>query len=708
MGCPLRTFRTLLGGVVAGACVLAGLPGVALAAPTAPYTALTADLGEHHARPVLDSFVYDDTTATMRGAATADDTFQLTATFPDTSYQLRLDAAPPTGGTWTEGQTYATARGRDSTHALLDLIESGTGGCTEAVGAVTVREVVRDTGSQTMTGFAANYEYHCDGDPAAITGEIRWNSSVGYVAVLPEPRLLDFSGVYLGDSPTKSVVLQSVGSQATTFGSLTLGGTNPQSFQVDWDGCSGRTVQADSTCTILIRARPTRAGWHNAVLYLPDNSATGRRAIPLKAYGIDSNKGSYYPVTPTRLMDTRTGLGAPKAKLGPAGKINLQVGGRGGLPSAGIGAVVLNVTVTGPTAGSFLTVYPSTDSQRPTASSVNFAKGWLGSNNVTVKLGTDGKVAIYNNSGYTDVVVDVVGFYGDGVAVSSIPAKGGQYQPFEPYRILDTRDGTRGPLPAGAAVNGWIDFLDGDLNSHVRALVLNITAVSPQQGGFLTAWSGTTSVPEVSTVNYAAGKVVPNLAYVQTVPCAAGGCGGATGAPNYKIYTSATTHVVVDLVGVVDDGTVTDGLRFRPRSPTRIADSRIQQGLRDLGPGATGTVTVPSQLVDEATQVVAMNVTAVTPEKSTVLTVWPADLGIERPLASNLNPAAGQTVSNGVLAGIGPKDAFNVWNLTGWTGVVADVVGTFYVYPATAGTTASAAPARRTFAGTIGSERVSG
>ncbi|MFR9774593.1 choice-of-anchor D domain-containing protein [Micromonospora sp. MS34] len=706
----MRRIRTLLGATVAGACLLAGLPGVALAAPTAPYTVLTVDLGEHRTKPVASSGVYDPTNATIDAAATANDTFRITAVYGVSAY-VRLDAAPPTGQTWTEGQTYETAKGSSSARARLDLNDERTSFCMTGTGSLTVHEVVRDPATQSMTGLAASYEYHCDGDPAALTGEIRWNSTVGYVAALPDPTTVDFSGVYIGDSPKKWVSIRSLGSEPVTFGTAILGGPNPEAFEITTeDICSGRTLPPGSTCGLTVWARPTTAGLKTAVLYLPDNSTAGRRAVPLRTFAIDGSKGTYYSVAPARLMDTRDGLGARKGKIGPKETVQLQVTGRGGLPLSGVAAAVLNVTVTGPTQASFLTVYPSTGGTPPTASSINFAAGWLGSNNVTVKVDAYGRVAIYNRNGYTDVVVDVVGFYSDG-AVPGDLGKGGQYQPFEPYRILDTRLGTRGPLPAGTAVTGWIDFKAaefGDFNAHVKALVLNITAVKPEKAGFFTAWSGEGSKPLASTVNYGAGKVVPNLAYVQTVPCPSGGCGGATGAPRYKIFTLATSHLVVDLVGVIDDGTVADGLRFRPSSPTRIADSRIWQGLGELGPGETDEVTVPSWLVDEQTQALAMNVTAVTPQKDTVLTVWPADVGLPKPSASNLNPAAGQIVSNGVLGIIGPKDAFHVHNLTGYTGLVVDLVGTFYVYPVTAGAATLTGSSRPQVAGTGSTEYVRG
>ncbi|MET9955278.1 hypothetical protein ABZ135_27545, partial [Streptomyces sp. NPDC006339] len=84
--------------------------------------------------------------------------------------------------------------------------------------------------------------------------------------------------------------------------------------------------------------------------------------------------GTYRPTGPTRLMDTRSGLGVRKGKVGPAGTVTLQVTGRAGIPATGVTAVVLNVTATGPTAGGFVSVYPD-GAPRPTASNLNFTAG---------------------------------------------------------------------------------------------------------------------------------------------------------------------------------------------------------------------------------------------------------------------------------------------------------------------------------------------
>ncbi|MGS2617289.1 hypothetical protein ACVCAH_22595 [Micromonospora sp. LZ34] len=407
-------------------------------------------------------------------------------------------------------------------------------------------------------------------------------------------------------------------------------------------------------------------------------AAAPATAQPQAASAAVDVTGTYYPVAPTRLMDTREGLGAPQAMIGPSGQVDLQVAGRGGVPASGVGAVVLNVTITGPTAGGFVTVYPA-GQPRPNASSVNFAKGWLGSNNVTVKLGSGGRVSVFNRNGETHVVVDVVGFYAADNTLAS-RGIGSFYHPHRPGRIYDSRtDPNTGGQKRWAGSHLHLTRLLGGDNPHARALVVNITVVDPEQDGFVTAWSGAGDRPTVSTVNFRAGTVTPNLAIVQTRPCDGELC-SPDGAPTFSIYTSATAHIVVDGFGMMDDGTVLHGYRFQPLNPTRIVDSRTGLGTAGaLGAGDIRKVTPPSAMGTTEDVALAMNVTAVAPTGHTVLTVWPADwpdYGV--PDASNLNPAAGQTVSGAVFGELGPYGKFNVRNHAGSVNVVVDVAGRFY------------------------------
>jgi hypothetical protein len=75
-------------------------------------------------------------------------------------------------------------------------------------------------------------------------------------------------------------------------------------------------------------------------------------------------------------------------------------------------ALAVVLTAVTPTAEGFLTLWP-TGEPRPTASSVNFPPGVPAiANSVTVKVGTNGEVSIYNGSaGTTDVLIDLAGFF---------------------------------------------------------------------------------------------------------------------------------------------------------------------------------------------------------------------------------------------------------------------------------------------------------
>ena len=96
----------------------------------------------------------------------------------------------------------------------------------------------------------------------------------------------------------------------------------------------------------------------------------------------------------------------------------------------------MNVTVTGPSTGGFITVYPSGSSQ-PTASNLNFSAGQTIPNLVTVKLGAGGKIKLSNNSaGTVQLIADVAGYYLAGAA--TVP---GAFVSVDPSRLLDTRVG---------------------------------------------------------------------------------------------------------------------------------------------------------------------------------------------------------------------------------------------------------------------------
>lgn len=108
-----------------------------------------------------------------------------------------------------------------------------------------------------------------------------------------------------------------------------------------------------------------------------------------------STAGSFFvPHAPTRLLDTRAGIGAAKTKVGAYTPVRLKIAGNAKVP-AGVAAVVLNVTVTNTTAAGHVSVYPS-GRERPESSNLNYAAGQTVPNQVIVPVGKDGYIELYN------------------------------------------------------------------------------------------------------------------------------------------------------------------------------------------------------------------------------------------------------------------------------------------------------------------------
>jgi N-acetylmuramoyl-L-alanine amidase-like protein len=124
---------------------------------------------------------------------------------------------------------------------------------------------------------------------------------------------------------------------------------------------------------------------------------------------------SFQAMAPRRVLDTRTGTGARKARVGQRKTIAVAVSGKGRALPASASAVVLNLTSTGATARStYLTAWPA-GLRRPTVSDLNVASGRTTANLVVVRIGSSGKskgkINLYNNSGSTHMVGDIVGYY---------------------------------------------------------------------------------------------------------------------------------------------------------------------------------------------------------------------------------------------------------------------------------------------------------
>ena len=100
-------------------------------------------------------------------------------------------------------------------------------------------------------------------------------------------------------------------------------------------------------------------------------------------------------VSPVRLLDTRSGVGAARHAVPAGGRVTVQIAGRGGVPTGASGAV-LNLTVTNTARGGYLQVVAHGASAG--TSTVNFAAGQTAANAVFTALSGSGQVDIINHS----------------------------------------------------------------------------------------------------------------------------------------------------------------------------------------------------------------------------------------------------------------------------------------------------------------------
>lgn len=136
----------------------------------------------------------------------------------------------------------------------------------------------------------------------------------------------------------------------------------------------------------------------------------GTLDIVADVVGCYTSTGSQHlSLTPSRILDTRVGSGAPLQRVGAGSEINLQVRGRGGVSNTA-SAVVLNVTAVKATARGYVTVYPD-GVARPVAANLNVGPGQTVPNLVVAKIGDSGSVRLYNHAGTIDLVADVNGFF---------------------------------------------------------------------------------------------------------------------------------------------------------------------------------------------------------------------------------------------------------------------------------------------------------
>lgn len=383
--------------------------------------------------------------------------------------------------------------------------------------------------------------------------------------------------------------------------------------------------------------------------------------------GTTPTAGSYEALPPARLVDTRWGLGAPRGAVGGNRTLTVAVAGKAGIPASGVSAVVLTVTAVWPKQSGYLTAYPSGTS-RPGTSNINFAAGQTVADAVVTRLGSGGRVNLYNGSySAIQLVVDVSGFYRGGAATTP-----GAFNAVTPNRVLDTRSGLgvrRGPVIAGGTIALPVAGRGGVPARGVSAVVLTVTVTSPQRSGYVTAFADRTSRPGTSNVNFAANQTIADLVVARV---------GTDGKVDLYNGSAGATQLIADVSGYFLAGSPAAPGAFIPTTPTRIYDSR-RPGTPGIWPGPNGVAQIraigAAGVPADGVSAVMVTVTIVAPHQGGVVTEYARNTTL--PGTSNLNFSTGRTTAAGFLARLG-TDGRMVLYLSGgdWAeNFIIDVTG---------------------------------
>ncbi len=421
----------------------------------------------------------------------------------------------------------------------------------------------------------------------------------------------------------------------------------------------GSKILLAVACVVGLVAVPTVAVANGGSSRAP-RSTPVMAGAPLVAGVTPQNASKYVAVPPLRLADTRPSLSFGFSNVS-SNVIRVGVLGRVGVP-ADATAAVLNVTIAGSSAWSFVTVFPAGGAV-PDASNVNAdGSGRVVANLVHVKIGAGGAADIYRSASM-GLVIDLVGVYVP-VPAGGPGSNGGRLitRAAGALRVLDTR--SESPLGVGQLRS--VDVTAAEVPASASAVVVNLTIVEARIGFWSAVpdgqtYGGTSSLNADRDNQTRAGQAIVNL----------------SGTGRFNVYTENGGHLLVDVVGYftgADEPVSTDGL-FVASSPLRMFDTRQ---LRVLAPwsGSTYEFVVGNPGSIQVAAVVT-NLTATSPWDRGFVTAYPARLG--RPNASNLNiSAVPQTIANHAIVRVSTSGV--ALFTQGGSHLIADIAG-WYLGP---------------------------
>ncbi len=386
---------------------------------------------------------------------------------------------------------------------------------------------------------------------------------------------------------------------------------------------------------------------------------------------------AFRPITPIRILDTRTDPGIKRLWIESAFSIDpvtsTGVAAAAGVDPDDITAVIVNMTMVNAGDRGFGTVW-ATGSERLETSinNVEFERHTR-PNLVIAPLGLDRKISVFGST-TSDVVLDVLGVF-----VTSGPTAAGRFEPLGPVRAFDTRE--PGDAAFTADSTQTIDLTSAGVPADATGVVLNVTAIRSLARGNFRVWAAGESRPAHSNVNvlsanYNAGNQVIS--------------GVADG--RIQVYSTSGGGMTIDVTGYFtgDSAPVsTEGL-FVPFTPVRLLDTRENDAEIGLNGGNTvdpnekfalqvdGRFDIPT----DAAKAVALNLTSVRATERGYLKAYAE--GATEPETSALNyTEGGQVVPNHAITSISPTNGQITLQSLRESHLVVDASGYFLTASAT-------------------------
>jgi hypothetical protein len=237
--------------------------------------------------------------------------------------------------------------------------------------------------------------------------------------------------------------------------------------------------------------------------------------------------GGFVPVA-KRIVDTRSGMGAPKVAIAPGKSVDVQITGANGIPAGASGAVVNLVAVNSTDADGYLTPY-ATGGTKP-VNSLHYAPSANSSIQAQIPLSADGKITIANTTTTTNLIVDLQGYFtaaGKGGSVFT-PSYGRAFNSRATGNTALAENETRSIQIAGTA---GVPVM----GSGITAVVITLIALHGGSNGYAEVWADGTTKPGTTAINFQTNEIESNTI---TVPL------GANGKISLRNVAKATDYIV--------------------------------------------------------------------------------------------------------------------------------------------------------------------